>query len=343
MRHVFFASVFALAAVGCKARSFNTTQSAGNSVTLGGVYTSNSGSRIHIFADAIAIVTPDGSRMQGTLMRDGTLGASYNVKFPEGYVCGGYSLSLWVAEGQMGDGSTLKLTWQKPDGSVAKQCGSAAKAEGSYTRQAVSLIGNYSSKNGQTLAIQDGKAIFRQSETQQVVGNLERDGTAGGSYTIRFPEGFVCGTYQLSLWVAEGQMGDGSQFKLKWNKPDGTVVKSCGDFAKNEGEYKRASQFGGVYFNDKQTKIMVTGDRAEFTFAGSKKFEGRLEREGTMGASYTVRFPEGFVCGSYRLSLWRSEGNMGDGSAFKATWIAPEGSVRQSCTDMPKGEGQFLR
>ena len=55
MRHVFFASVFALAAVGCKARSFNTTQSAGNSVTLGGVYTSNSGSRIHIFADAIAV------------------------------------------------------------------------------------------------------------------------------------------------------------------------------------------------------------------------------------------------------------------------------------------------
>jgi hypothetical protein len=343
MRSIYFVIGLSAFALGCKPRSFNTTQSVSGGTQVSGLYTSKTGNKIHIAGNSIAIVSPTGQREQGVLQRDGTLGASYNVRFPEGYVCGGYQLSLWIAEGKMGDGSSFKLSWQRPDGSVAKQCQFSAGAEGAYDRQSLALAGTYSSGNGHSIVVQDGKATIMSSSGQNVVGRLERDGTAGGTYSVRFEEGFVCGSYQLSLWAGEGKLGNGDSFKLSWKRPDGSVVKSCAEQAKAEGEYKRVSMFGGVYYNDKQTKVHVSGNKVELSLAGQKPIEGQLERDGTLGASYVVRFPEGFVCGQLRFSLWKSEGVVGDGNSFDSSWIAPSGSVRQSCTDMPKGEGKFLR
>ncbi|NBW80820.1 hypothetical protein EBR21_03615 [bacterium] len=193
------------------------------------------------------------------------------------------------------------------------------------------------------MVVQDGKATIINTAGQKMVGSLERDGTMGGTYLVRFEEGFVCGRYELSLWAGEGKLGSGDTFKLSWKKPDGSVVKTCGDMAKAEGEYKRGSLFGGVYFNNKQTKVVVNGGKVEVSFAGQKPIEGQLERDGSLGAAYVVRFPEGYVCGQFRFSLWKSEGVVGDGNSFDSSWVAPTGSVRQSCTDMPKGEGKFLR
>jgi hypothetical protein len=343
MRSVYLMFGISVLAMGCKPRSFNTTQSAGASVNLSGLYSSKSGNRIHIAGDSIAISSPSGQREQGTLQKDGSLGATYNVRFPEGHVCGGYQLSLWIAEGQMGDGSSFKLSWKRPDGSVAKQCQFSAGVEGAYERQMMSLAGTYTSSNGHTVLVQEGNATIINSSGQKVVGRLERDGTLGGSYLVRFEEGFVCGSYQLSLWAGEGKVGNGDTFKLTWKKPEGSVARTCVDQPKAEGEYKRGSLFGGVYFNDKQTKVVVSGGKVEVTFGGQKPIEGQLEKDGSLGAAYVVRFPEGFVCGQLRFSFWKSEGVVGDGNSFDSAWVAPTGSVRQSCTDMPKGEGKFLR
>lgn len=346
-----------LAVAGCKTRGFNnegTTESLRPQPTakstaqpsLFGKYQKSDGVTINIAAGTLAILQPNGNRIQGHLERDGSLGASYTVRFQEGFVCGSYNLSLWIAEGQMGDGSQFKLSWNKPTGSVVRECGHMSAAEGQYSRSStVVLRGVYSDGKSNVVHIEGGKVTLSSGNAKPMEGQLERDGSLGASYTIRFPEGFVCGTYNLSLWAAEGVVGNGSQFKLKWNKPEGSVVRSCGDMQLAEGSYNRTSNFGGDYYNADGTKIIIDtkAGLATLVIQNEGQFQGQLERDGTMGGSYKLRFKEGFVCGSYSISLWISEGTVGDGSWFKGSWQEPTGSVRNQCGFMRKAQGVFIQ
>lgn len=104
--------------------------------TLGGTYRSANGAELHIENGGAEVIFPTrGNTLKGDLERDGSLGAAYNILLPEGYVCGSFHISLFVAEGEVGDGNTVSLSWiNKPEGSVLRQCAFMAEAEGSYTR-----------------------------------------------------------------------------------------------------------------------------------------------------------------------------------------------------------------
>lgn len=237
------ASIVSLASVGCRSREWNSQSNikeTENVVSLEGTYLSKSGFTVSISGVGISIKQPNGTEEDGTLERDGTIGASYIVRFPEGHVCGTYKISLWVAEGQMGDGSTFKMTWNKPNGSVVNQCGYMAEAEGAY-KSILQFAGSYrgGTKRKVTALIADGSATFTNPDGTATKGVLEREGTLGASYLVKMKEGFVCGQYRISLWVDEGLMGDGSTFNVTWIQPNGTVVNQCGYMKDAEGKYSK--------------------------------------------------------------------------------------------------------
>jgi hypothetical protein len=185
---------------------------------------------------------PDGSVVEGSLQRDGTLGASYTLEVAEGSVCGTFRLSLWSSEGVVGNGDHLALTWVRPEGSVIRACGFMAAGEGGYDRvETPALMGTYEGPAGSMLEIEAGYATVRLPDGEALEGPLSRDGTLGGSYTIDVAEGMVCGTYHISLWATEGTLGDGSRLSLNWLAPQGSVVEDCAFMRAGEGQFERSA------------------------------------------------------------------------------------------------------
>jgi Protein of unknown function (DUF1176) len=117
------------------APSTSESENAPAAPKLEGVYRNASGVELR-FGHGLATFYVPSSRsvFQGRLERDGSLGAAYNIRFPEGFVCGNYHVSLFTAEGEVGDGKTLKVTWDQPQGSVVHECDFMAALEGEFTR-----------------------------------------------------------------------------------------------------------------------------------------------------------------------------------------------------------------
>jgi hypothetical protein len=101
--------------------------------------------------------------------------------------------------------------------------------------------------------------------------------------------------------------------------------------------------FGGRYENRGGSEVLIAGGKASFVLPNQDKVEGSLDRDGTMGGAYVVRLPEGSVCGTFRISLWAKEGQVGDGSSFQVKWLPPNGSVASTCTFMTGGEGLYAK
>lgn len=209
--------------------------------TLARQYAGPEGSTLTIQDGYAALRLADGTTVEGNLQRDGTLGASYTVEVAEGMVCGTFRLSLWASEGVVGDGSHLELSWIRPEGSVANQCGFMVAGEGGYDRVVnPTLAGTYQGPEGSALTIEAGNATVRLPDGDIVEGPLSRDGTLGGSYTVDVAEGSVCGTYRISLWAAEGTLGDGSRVSLTWLVPQGSVAADCAFMRAAEGAFVRS-------------------------------------------------------------------------------------------------------
>ena len=100
---------------------------------------------------------------------------------------------------------------------------------------------------------------------------------------------------------------------------------------------------GGVYDGPNGSTLWLDEGQALLALPDGSEVSGTLDRDGTLGGSYTITVPEGVVCGTYSLSLWESEGVLGDGSELDARWLRPEGSVVSSCGFMLAGEGAYVR
>ena len=192
-----------------------------------------------------SLVGPTGGKSivgKGTIERVGSIGV-YNLKPEEGYVCGGYEFSRLDPKNE---GSTLpdgylNAKWLAPQGSVRSSCTSSAAAEGIY------INGKAAKHSGGMIALFTGInsksdfAFLGRGGVRLAFGSMEKDGTAGMSYNLRMPEGFVCGSYRMSFWDPknEGSQLPGGKFTIKWNAPDGSVAKTqaCQNMADVEGEY----------------------------------------------------------------------------------------------------------
>ena len=219
-------------------------------------------------------------------------------------------------------------------------CEPSARADGGPV-----LARQYAGPEGATLTIQDGYAALRLPEGTTIEGNLQRDGTLGASYTIGVAEGVVCGTFRLSLWASEGAVGDGGHLELSWERPEGSVVSQCGFMAAGEGGYDRVQTptLMGTYAGPEGSALEIDAGFATVRLPDGETVEGPLSRDGTLGGAYTVDVAEGIVCGTYRISLWASEGTLGDGSRVSLSWLAPQGSVVEDCGFMRAAEGEFER
>ena len=100
---------------------------------------------------------------------------------------------------------------------------------------------------------------------------------------------------------------------------------------------------GGVYDGPDGSTLWLDVGQALLALPDGSEVGGTLDRDGTLGGSYTITVPEGMVCGTFSLSLWESEGVLGDGSELDARWLRPEGSVVSSCGFMLAGEGAYVR
>ncbi|MCX5743886.1 MAG: hypothetical protein NT062_15460 [Proteobacteria bacterium] len=99
----------------------------------------------------------------------------------------------------------------------------------------------------------------------------------------------------------------------------------------------------GVYAGPEGATLFVDKGDALVLLPDGNQVSGLLSREGTLGGAYTIDVKEGTVCGTYRISLWESEGVLGDGSRVELSWVRPQGSVVQQCGFMLAGEGEYLR
>lgn len=208
------------------------------------------------------------------------------------------------------------------------------------------LAREYAGPDGARLTLQDGYASLQLADGTTVEGYLQRDGTLGASYTIDVEEGMVCGSFRISLWgEEEGVLGDGSRVTLSWLRPDGSVVRECGAMLAGEGSYERVQTptLRGTYEGPEGTALRIDEGYATVRLADGSTVEGPLSRDGTLGGAYTIDVEEGMVCGTYRISLWASEGTLGSGRHVDLTWLAPDGSVARSCGFMRAAEGGFER
>ena len=99
----------------------------------------------------------------------------------------------------------------------------------------------------------------------------------------------------------------------------------------------------GLYVERADNTARILDVKYHVLLPQSEEVGGTLDRDGTLGGSYTITVPEGLVCGTFSLSLWESEGVLGDGSELDARWLRPEGSVVSSCGFMLAGEGAYVR
>lgn len=103
------------------------------------------------------------------------------------------------------------------------------------------------------------------------------------------------------------------------------------------------ASFAGSYDGPGGATMHVHGGEVVVELPDGNDLAGPLDRDGTLGAAYTIRVAEGNVCGTYRISLIESEGVIGDGGRVTLTWQRPAGSVVQQCGFMLAGEGRYAR
>jgi hypothetical protein len=113
--------------------------------------------------------------------------------------------------------------------------------------------------------------------------------------------------------------------------------------APSDDEPGPAPSLAGVYDGPGGATLLVESGEALVVLPDGSEVSGSLDRDGTLGGSYLIVVPEGMVCGTFAISLWESEGVLGDGSEVDLRWVRPDGSVASQCGHMLTGEGPYVR
>jgi hypothetical protein len=172
-------------------------------------------------------------------------------------------------------------------------------------------------------------------------------------------EGHIVGAHPSRFTVTWTSALEGAMFSVRY--VDGGEPEACGriaiaeDFSALQVDdceafdgrfYDRTGFFGGAYESDAGGKLDIdtmTGQATVTLPDGETTVSGSLARDGSLGGMYTLQMEEGWVCGTYRISLFESEGVVGDGSTVTVTWDRPDGSVVRDCGFMLEGEGTYSR
>ena len=190
-----------------------------------------------------------------------------------------------------------------------------------------------------SLELSQGKGSFVVNGGAVFEGTLERDGSAGMTYLLNQPEGYVCGQLSLTKW---DPFDEGSGLKnaiaVRWRAPDGSVAASCApEIRPLEGVYQGNTDLFQGSFKwsrpmPKDYMLVLDQGKGTLYYKGLAIIEGGLQPDGTAGFSYNLYAEEGFVCGSLHLTKLdpNNEGYTMT-NALNVTWTKPGGSVVNDC------------